>query len=777
MSRPPPENDIQIVRQQFVEDVSRGFEQAIRSGLQLLEHVSPPTGSIAQDAAHQAHVQLKQHWPLWLQEMRAQWAVVLQSFNRPLDESGEAFDLDFHVQTEDAEAFQLAVARMHRSLDAELPHDFSELQIRVLQVEGGPSLLPNDPFNPQCVAKVCVSAWKACNLTLPAWDYCAGLFQDGFRQLLARTGQHANAALISRGVLPKIDLRPLIRRTPPRGNPLTPQAIAENGQNGYVDTQPTEDVPLADRAMRIRLASELASTNALGLSQPLSISPKLHPPASAPSPAGASPLPGQVKTKAHEMVQQLVAILHDRVGFEPTRSEGRHTTRMSLVQTDAVDTLLRIPDMATPSEAVALLKERSAAIKQRVSSKQEKATTEIVALMFQSILTEEGLSTKIRLLIARLQMPVMRVAMQNLEFFNSVDHPARKLIDRMGTCVLGMDPLSSQYAHTENEIARIVQMIEQFPEVGLKVFEVGLAELDQFIRVQLNEHDLNQKVATFAQQIEQRGAYSVRYTLEMRQLLREFNIDPYIEEFLLKHWADVLAACTVRHGSQSPATTAAKETASRMVWAAGPKPASTDRIKLMTELPSLLHRIREGLRLLAWKSGVVEEHVRKIAHALGSSLVRHAEPISEARLAQMRERLQHLEAHFPEGPLGDLSFNPEEIELLLEIDGLDVHIINDVPQQPVDESRQWAESLDTGGWYTIQYRNGTVRAQYAWQSGLKQLHLFVCAGQKDILITHRSLAAYLQTGLIRPIDEESLSMRATRQTLSQLSDDPGMLLK
>jgi hypothetical protein len=48
-----------------------------------------------------------------------------------------------------------------------------------------------------------------------------------------------------------------------------------------------------------------------------------------------------------------------------------------------------------------------------------------VALLFQSILTEERIPSSVRVWFARLQMPVLRVAVGEPDFFATIDHPAR----------------------------------------------------------------------------------------------------------------------------------------------------------------------------------------------------------------------------------------------------------------------------------------------------------------------------------------------------------------
>ena len=85
------------------------------------------------------------------------------------------------------------------------------------------------------------------------------------------------------------------------------------------------------------------------------------------------------------------------------------------------------------------LHQRKQALKQAATTPVERATIEIVALLFQSILTEERIPASVRVWFARLQMPVLRVAVSEPDFFATVDHPARRLIDRMGACVMGFD--------------------------------------------------------------------------------------------------------------------------------------------------------------------------------------------------------------------------------------------------------------------------------------------------------------------------------------------------
>src|SRR6202008_3160915 len=110
-----------------------------------------------------------------------------------------------------------------------------------------------------------------------------------------------------------------------------------------------------------------------------------------------------------------------------------------------------------PAEMVVALTEQKQALKTQANTQEERATIEVVALLFASILTEERIPTAVRVWFARLQMPVLRVALAEPDFFSSAQHPARRLIDRMGACVMGFDAAPQGAGpELEGEVARVV---------------------------------------------------------------------------------------------------------------------------------------------------------------------------------------------------------------------------------------------------------------------------------------------------------------------------------
>ena len=245
----------------------------------------------------------------------------------------------------------------------------------------------------------------------------------------------------------------------------------------------------------------------------------------------------------------------------------------TVVGTDGVSPLGRQPaleDLGARNQAIKQV------LKQAPDSPAQRATIEIVAMMFQNILTEERIPASVRVWFARLQMPVLRVAIGEPEFFAEAEHPARRLIDRMGACVMGFNTATPSTPNSvaggaaiptptdtlEREIKRIVQVVEAYPDTGRRVFATVLTEFEKFLDHYFqNENAATKRGVSLAQQVEQRETMAIQYTIELRKMLSEVPVQEGVRDFPFHVWADVLAVTAVRTGAQSEVTKTMKRAA------------------------------------------------------------------------------------------------------------------------------------------------------------------------------------------------------------------------
>jgi hypothetical protein len=194
--------------------------------------------------------------------------------------------------------------------------------------------------------------------------------------------------------------------------------------------------------------------------------------------------------------------------------------------------------------------------------------------MFQAILAEERIAPGIRVWFARLQVPVLRLALAEPDFFASIEHPARQLIDRMGACALGFEAAKVSDERLEREIKRIVQVIEQYPETGRRVYQLMLDEFTKFLGSSLAEAGSVQQAATLAQQVEQKEALAVQYTIELRRMLASLPVGDEVRDFLFRVWSDVLAIAAVRQGRSTPTRCASSRRRPTCCGPSAPSPSA-----------------------------------------------------------------------------------------------------------------------------------------------------------------------------------------------------------
>lgn len=433
-------------------------------------------------------------------------------------------------------------------------------------------------------------------------------------------------------------------------------------------------------------------------------------------------------------------------------------------------------DIGVVQQVATQARETTKELKKQASTESEKATIEIVALMFQSILAEDRLPPGVRVWFARLQMPVLRVALAEPEFFDSLQHPARKLIDRMGSCVMGFEAAAGAGSALEIEVKRVVQTIEQYPETGRRVFELVYGEFEKFLTKYLSEGTQTKRLVTVAQQVEQKESLAIQYTIELRNKLKDVPISDAIRDFLLKVWGDVMAVAAMQTGAQGADALQYKKTAADLVWAAAAKPNRQERAKVIQDLPNLLQRLRQGMGLMGLSQADQDGHIKVIGDTLAEAFMSKTEAIDRAKVDELGKRLENLEEYFDEDSVGDLPLDNDNVELMLGIDTANIMVISDGGTRATEAMVQWGKQLQIGDWFTLEHNGHAANVQFAWRSERGHLNLFAAPTGRNYLIQSGRLAAYLQAGLLLPMEEEALTVKATREALSKLDANPERLL-
>nr|WP_315464520.1 DUF1631 family protein [uncultured Rhodoferax sp.] len=790
----------------------------------------------------------KQSRPAWMDGTTQVWRECLEPPKQKTPRALESAGLEL-VDTEVVENKILA-SRMVLAVNDKVLPQLDDLRIRIKYLEEIDDLDGRDLLRPEVLVLLLVEQWAKSGMASESWPMVTEVVQRLLIERLSVAYKNANDLLISKGVMPTIELKDRVR-SPVRATSLRPRpasdtqdaAVPERDVSGYSEqihpdqgsVQGRHAGPLPGRQSAVSASGagginpsfvEPRSGNGLfsgrlgwgGITaRSSSLAPDLGassgPPSAAASaaapfwrqPSGAgsiqSPSLGaaeetrmltattplaRARSRAQGVIGQIrrLFVMH---GGGDLAGAGHHPPSPALAAAMAFQeggsavyaaggTVYEDYSPAGVAKVAGDLREKSAELKKKAETKGEKATIEIVALMFQSILAEDRIPPGIRVWFARLQMPVLRVALEDPDFLGTSTHPARMLIDRMGSCVMGFDAVGVHGSAMEAEIKRIVQVIEQYPETGKKVYQIVFDEFQKFLSKFLTEKGPAQTVVGVAQQVEQKETLAIQYTIEMRNMLKDMPVRDEIRDFLFKVWAEVLAVAAVRKGPQHADTLVLKKSATDLVWAASAKPHRADRAKVIQDLPNLLLRLRSGMTLLAMAPSEQEAHVKRISDTLADAFMSKTQAISQVKIDAMAQRLGNLEDFVSEDGMGDLPLDAESIEMMLGIDASAMEVVARGGSKPTAAMMAWAQELLLGTWYTLDHGNQITPVQFAWRSDRKHLNLFASTSGKSFLIQGGRLAAYLQAGLLLPQEEEALTVRATRDALAKLEANPERLL-
>ncbi len=792
-------------RQRFVEVIGNGLPGLDEAVLNLLTTLMDQTGTTRDmQSRRDAWLVYQKHRGAW---MERSGKALREALALPVNPERESYfaarteDMQFELLSDDVVENKILVSRMALTMTEQVSPQFDALRQRTQSLEGQ-ELGANDILRAEVVCGLLVEQWGHAGLPRTDLQTVVDPLQRDLANLLQQAYQAVNVFYVEQGITAQTDLKPRVRRT---------EQGALSGAVTGSSRHPGSGGPASQALAHSR--ETLSAANA-GLRPSPSGYPGFYPPHRGAAggygypqygmpmafAAGTTPLT-RARQRAEGVMGQLLRLLaQPNPGFgmvntapgvpgvpgaqrgpvAPASVALAHALTAHRVQANTyysdVATLMQSYSPAAVVQVADDVRERSTELKKKATTTGEKAIIEVVALMFQSILAEDRIPPAVRVWFSRLQVPVLRVALAEPEFFSNLDHPARKLIDRMGACVLGFNATTINGSALEAEIRRVVQVIEQYPETGRRVFQLVHDEFEKFLAKFLTEKQATSRLVTVAQQVEQRETLAIQYTIELRTMLREMPVRDEIREFLFKVWAEVLALSALRDGPQHADTISLKRAAADLVWAASAKPNRSDRAQVIQSLPDLLQRLRQGLTLMNVNGEAQDEQIKALTDTLADAFLSKTASIPQAHIDAMARRLANLEDFISDATLGDIPLNADNIEMLLGIDASSIHVVAD-NGAPVDSAMlTWAQELQPGTWYTLDHNGSSAQVQYAWQSQRKQLHLFAAIDGSSYLIQLHRLAAYLQAGLLVAQDEEGLTLRATRDALAKLDANPERLL-
>ncbi len=234
-------------------------------------------------------------------------------------------------------------------------------------------------------------------------------------------------------------------------------------------------------------------------------------------------------------------------------------------------------------------------------------TLDIVAMLFDQIFGDENIPVAMKGLIGRLQIPMLKVAILDKNFFSKKAHPARQLLDVLGEIAVGLNADFDQASPLYKKIDGLVHRLVDGFQDSMEIFDPLREELEAYIAEENRRAEEEARIN--ARRIEHREKLEIAKGVAQQEILQRAKsgtIPRAVLKFLAEQWVKLLLVAHAKHGPSSDAWKSALETMDLLIWSVNAKQTLEERRRLANLLPGLLKRRNAGLQMV-----MADEDTRK----------------------------------------------------------------------------------------------------------------------------------------------------------------------
>ena len=418
---------------------------------------------------------------------------------------------------------------------------------------------------------------------------------------------------------------------------------------------------------------------------------------------------------------------------------------------------------SAPAGDVFFLPRLKQSIPQGSLSRGDERTIDLLSKVFETVFIDPNLPSGIRELIQFLQVPVLRAALADKNFFFEEAHPARRMIELMSRMGVEQrtnpdDPLFQAMQRSVDKVGRDLDQSGEAFSAAVEELEQGIAKDDadteQAIAAPI-EAALKQERITVASR-------SARTAVAAR--IGSGQVVAMLETFLENKWTSVLTVAYSVEDKKPGAVSNATRTMDDLIWSVKPKITHEQRRELIAKLPGLLTGLNRWLDVIKWQDAdrlqffaeLAETHASIVRAPLDISPERQLEIAVEVAQEDAMRRLEKEQAaaEAPEPEVDEAVLAVETLERgqWLEFDGIEA---------------SGADAADPIG-------TESRKVKLAWVSPQRTLMIFSTGARKEAFSMQADrLVELFRQGRVRILHADGVVSRALTDALQQMaSNDP-----
>jgi hypothetical protein len=385
---------------------------------------------------------------------------------------------------------------------------------------------------------------------------------------------------------------------------------------------------------------------------------------------------------------------------------------------------------------------------------------QLVQKMFQFILEDQNLADAMKSLISQLQVPMVKVALQDRSFFSKGGHPARKLLNEIATSALGWMPVDAgrEDPYAETVVLVVRTLLDEFVD-DISLFQQMFEEFKAFLEQDSRRSSLVEQRTIDAEDGRARAESAreqVKVLIEGRLLAHhklQYPVPEVVCDLLHNAWSNVLFLRYLEAGEQGESSQAALATVDLLLWSVRPAECFASRSELLREVPALLKELREGLAGVGFNPFEMNKLFAEL----------EAEHLKRIKLAGSADT----------GRSDPNTANADALSTATIVAGGDVNAAVDTPESaeaPLSASLlNQVNALTIGTWVEFVDADSRLRCRLAAKIKPTGKFIFVNRqGQKVEEHTLETLARLLDSGRVNFLDDGLLFDRALESVIGSL---------
>ncbi|NBW49930.1 MAG: DUF1631 domain-containing protein [Betaproteobacteria bacterium] len=383
----------------------------------------------------------------------------------------------------------------------------------------------------------------------------------------------------------------------------------------------------------------------------------------------------------------------------------------------------------------------------------DRGTVDALAEVFDYVFADGAIPAELKVIIGRLQIPVLRAAMMDRDFFLSTEHPARKLVDTLASASVTWTPEKGEqdplYLRIESTVHRVLLEFDD----DLELFSVLLAEFTEFLFECEQQVDIHIEPVTQKENNQEQLNAALAHADEIvhariTALPAHLPLAPFLKPFLAMQWRQVIALAWMTEDSHAGHWNHTLDIMDQLIWSTQPKTTSEERQKLVALLPELVRTLNTELDSIHWEGEDRGNFTRRL--------------IATHMLAIRMKAAAPLDT---QGAALEESAGEEAMQALDERRAIK---LAEQDQSQMDEFDANAQLLTRGVWFEkVSPDTPPFRCRLSWVSPMRTRFLFTNReGFDAFVLSEREVAAMLRRQELQMLDQAPIVERALNRLMA-----------